>query len=75
MCHISAIMLTKDETLIALVSNCIAVYSILQEREEISDEVTLYGFVLDNIPGAFKENLTSELIDDVFEAVAHAHNS
>lgn len=69
-------MLTERETLIALVANGIAVYSMLIERDEISDQdSTMYGFVLDAVPPSYRHMLTSEIIDDVFEAVTAAHNS
>lgn len=68
-------LLSKREILISLVANGIAVYSILHERNEISENTTMYGFVLDTIPDAYKTDLTSEIIDDVFESVTSAHNS
>ena len=69
-------MLTERESLIALVANAIAVYSILNERDELPDQnSTMYGFVLDAIPSSYKSILTPEIIDDVFESVTAAHNS
>ncbi len=69
------IMLSESETLIALVANSIAVYSLLKERDDIPGNVTLYGFVLDSIPSKYKEHLTTDIIEDVFESVTAAHNS
>ena len=70
-------VLDKKETIVALVANGIAVYSMLRERDEIPDlnATTMYGFVLDSIPAKFKQNVTADLIDAVFESVTAAHNS
>lgn len=69
-------MLTERESLIALVANAIAVYSILSERGELpGDATTMYGFVLEAIPARCRSAVTAELIDDVFESVTAAHNN
>ncbi len=55
--------LSNKEKLVAVISNGIAVFSLLQEREELPKNTTLYDFVLKVIPEDIKSELSVELID------------
>lgn len=67
--------LSDKEKLVAVISNGVSVFSLLQEREELSQNVTMYDFVLKVIPEDLKEGLSVELIDEVFQYVTSAHSS
>jgi len=67
--------LSDKEKIIAVISNGIAVFSLLQEREELSKNTTMYDFVLKVIPEDIKSELSVELIDEIFQYVTSAHNS
>jgi len=67
--------LSDKEKIIAIISNGIAVFSLLQERDELSKNTTMYDFVLKVIPENIKSELSVELIDEVFQYVTTAHNS
>jgi len=67
--------LTNKEKMVAIISNGIAVYSILQERDSLPENTTMYDFVLKVIPEDIKSELNIELIDEVFQYVTSAHGS
>ena len=67
--------LTNKEKMVAIISNGIAVYSLLQERDSLPKNTTMYDFVLKVIPEDMKSELNAELIDEVFQYVTSAHNS
>jgi len=67
--------LSDREKIIAVISNGIAVFSLLQEREELSKNTTMYDFVLKVIPEDIKSELSVELIDEIFQYVTSVHNS
>ncbi len=67
--------LTNKEKMVAIISNGIAVYSLLQERDDLPKNTTMYDFVLKVIPENIKSELSIELIDEVFQYVTSAHNS
>ena len=67
--------LSDKEKLIAIISNGIAVFSLLQERDELPKNTTMYDFVLKVIPENIKSELSVELIDEVFQYVTSAHSS
>jgi len=67
--------LTDKEKIIAIISNGIAVFSLLQEREELPKNTTMYDFVLKVIPEDIKPELSIELIDEIFQYVTSAHSS
>ena len=67
--------LNKKEKMIAIISNGIAVFSLLQERDEIPKNTTMYDFVLKVIPEDIKSELSVELIDEVFHYVTYAHGA
>lgn len=68
-------VLSDKEKIIAIISNGIAVFSLLQERDELPKNTTMYDFVLKVIPENIKSELSAELIDEVFQYVTTAHNS
>ena len=65
--------LSEKEKIVAIISNGIAVFSLLQEREELPKNTTMYDFVLKIIPDDIKSELNVELIDEVFQYVTTAH--
>ena len=67
--------LTNKEKMVALISNGIAVFSLLQERGDLPKNTTMYDFVLKVIPEDVKSELSIELIDEVFQYVSTAHSS
>ena len=67
--------LTDREKTIAIISNGIAVFSLLQERDELPENATMYDFVLRVIPEELRQELSAELIDEVFRYVTSAHSS
>jgi len=67
--------LSDKEKIIAIISNGISVFSLLQERDELPKNTTMYDFVLKVIPEDIKSELSVELIDEVFQYVTSAHSS
>jgi hypothetical protein len=67
--------LTSKEKLVAVISNGIAVFSLLQERDSLPENTSMYDFVLKAIPEDLKSELSAELIDEVFQYVSSAHSS
>ena len=65
--------LNNKEKMISIISNGIAVFSLLQERDELPKNTTMYDFVLKVIPDDIKSELSVELIDEVFQYVTSAH--
>jgi hypothetical protein len=67
--------LTNREKMIALISNGIAVYSLYQEQGNLPENTTMFDFILKVIPTDIRSELSSELIDEVFDFVSNAHSS
>ncbi len=67
--------LSDKEKMVAIISNGIAVFSLLQERGELPKNTTMYDFVLKVIPEDIKSELNIELVDEVFQYVTSAHSS
>ena len=67
--------LTSKEKLVAVISNGIAVFSLLQERDSLPENTSMYDFVLKAIPEDLKSELSVELIDEIFQYVSSAHSS
>ncbi len=67
--------LTNKEKMIAVISNGIAVFSLLQERGELPENTTMYDFILRVTPEDIKSELNIELIDEIFHYVSSAHSS
>ncbi|WP_148680102.1 hypothetical protein [Nitrosopumilus maritimus] len=68
-------VLSNKEKLVAVIANGVSVFSLLQEREELPKNTTVYDFVLKVIPEDLKSELSVELIDEVFQYVTSAHSS
>ena len=49
--------LNNREKMISIISNGIAVFSLLQERDELPKNTTMYDFVLKVIPSDIKSEL------------------
>ena len=67
--------LSNKEKMVAIISNGIAVFSLLQERDSLPKNTTMYDFVLRIVPENIKSELNIELIDEVFRYVSSAHSS
>lgn len=67
--------LTDKEKMVAIISNGIAVFSLLQERKELPKNTTMYDFVLKVVPEDIKSELSVELIDEIFQYVTSSHSS
>ena len=67
--------LTNKEKMVAVISNGIAVFSLLQERDDLPKNTTMYDFVLKVVPEDVKSELSIELIDEIFQYVSSAHSS
>jgi len=67
--------LTSKEKMVAVISNGIAVFSLLQERDDLPKNTTMYDFVLKVVPEDIKSELSIELIDEIFQYVSSAHSS
>ena len=67
--------MNNREKLIAIIANGISVFSLLQERDEIPKNTTMYDFVLKVIPDDLKSELSVELIDEIFVFVTSTHNN
>lgn len=67
--------LSDKEKMVAIISNGIAVFTLLQERDELPKNTTMYDFVLKVIPEDIKSELNIELVDEVFQYVSSAHSS
>ncbi len=68
-------VLTNKEKIVAVISNGIAVFSLLQERDDLPKNTTMYDFVLKVVPEDIKSELSIELIDEIFQYVSSAHSS
>ena len=67
--------LSDKEKMVAIISNGIAVFTLLQERDELPKNTTMYDFVLKVIPEDIKSELNIELVDEVFQYITSAHSS
>lgn len=68
--------LTPKEKAVAVISNGIAVYSLLQERGSLPEgTATMYDFIIKVVPEDARPELTAGLIDEVFQYVSSAHSS
>jgi len=67
--------LTNKEKMVAIISNGIAVFSLLQERDSLPENTTMYDFVLKVVPEDIKSELSVELIDEIFQYVSSTHSS
>lgn len=68
-------VLTDKEKIVAIISNGVAVFSLLQERDSLPENTTMFDFILKAVPEDIKSELSIELIDEVFQYVSSAHSS
>ncbi len=66
--------LSNREKTIAIISNGIAVFSLLQEQNKLNN-TSMYDFVLKMTPQSIRAELSAKLIDEVFQYVSAAHSS
>ncbi len=62
--------LTKREKTLIAISQAITLYSIKMQEDKTSEYRSVIDFVLKNIPEEYRQELTMELIDDVFSFVS-----
>ena len=63
-------MLNKKEMAIAHIASAITVYSIRQNTETLSKNVSMIDFILKTVPDDIKSDITMDLIDYVFSYVS-----
>jgi len=68
-------MLSDKEKIIVLVSNAIAVYSLYQAKGDLPKNASMVDFILKTIPDEMKEDVSIELIDEIFGFVSNSHSS
>ena len=68
-------MISEREKAIILIANAIAVFSLYQERGDLSKNTSMIDFILKTIPDNMKYQISIELIDEIFEFVSNTHSS
>jgi len=63
-------VLSKKEKAIAMISNAIAAYSIYAEKGTLPENQSLIDFILKGVPSDMKEEISMDLIDEVFDFVS-----
>ena len=63
-------MLNKREMSVAHIASAITVYSIRQNTNTLSKNVSMIDFILKTVPEDIKSNITMDLIDYVFSYVS-----
>ena len=63
-------VLSKKEKAIAMISNAIAAYSIYAEKGTLPENQSLIDFILKGVPNDMKEEISMDLIDEVFDFVS-----
>ena len=63
-------VLSKKEKVIAMISNAIAAYSIYAEKGTLPENQSLIDFILKGVPNDMKEEISMDLIDEVFDFVS-----
>ncbi len=72
---INFMTLTDKEKIVAIISNGIAVFALLQEKGDLPENTSMYDFVLKVVPEEIKSELSIELIDEIFQYVSTTHSS
>ena len=65
--------LSKKEKTIIFVSHAIITYSAKMQNNEIPEHQSMIDFILQSIPNDFRQELSVELIDDVFAFILEQH--
>ena len=66
-------MLNKKEIVIAHIASAITAYSIRQNTNPSSKNVSMVDFILKTVPADIKPDVTMDLIDYVFSYVSATH--
>lgn len=68
--QIMSMVLSNKEKAVAMISNAIAAYSIYTEKESLPEGQSLIDFILKGIPDEMKEEVSMDLIDEVFDYIS-----
>ena len=63
-------MLNNKEMAIAHIASAITVYSIRQNTDTLPKNVSMIDFILKTVPDDVKQDVTMDLIDDVFSYIS-----
>ena len=63
-------VLSDKEKVVALISNAIAAYSIYTQNGSLPEKQSLIDFILKGISNDMKEEISIDLIDEVFDFVS-----
>ncbi len=63
-------VLSDKEKVVALISNAIAAYSIYTQNGSLPEKQSLIDFILKGISNDMKEEISIDLIDEVFDYVS-----
>ena len=66
-------MLNKKEIVIAHIASAITVYSIRQNTNPSSKNVSMVDFILKTVPDDVKPDITMDLIDYIFSYISTTH--
>ena len=66
-------MLNKKEMAIAHIASAITVYSIRQNTNPSSKNVSMVDFILKTVPDDVKPDITMDLIDYIFSYISTTH--
>jgi len=62
--------LNSKEKAISHISSAIAVYSVKKEEKSIPDNVSMIDFISKTIPNEIENEITIELIDEIFNYIS-----
>jgi hypothetical protein len=63
-------VLTDKEKTIAIISNAIAGYSLMTDKNSLPENTSLIDFILKMTPNELKSMISIDLIDEVFEYIS-----
>tara|TARA_B100001750_G_scaffold104524_1_gene82694 strand:+ start:634 stop:843 length:210 start_codon:yes stop_codon:yes gene_type:complete len=66
-------MLNKKEMVIAHIASAITAYSIRQNTNPSSKNVSMVDFILKTVPDDIKPDITMDLIDYIFSYISTTH--
>ena len=65
--------LTDQEKTVILVTQAMTLYSISMQEGKIPKNQSVVDFILKNTPENFRQNLTMELIDEIYAFIARSN--
>lgn len=65
--------LTDREKIAALISQAMTLYSVRMEEGSIPEHQSIVDFVLKSTPEHLRQNLTMDLIDEIFAFISSNH--